>query len=476
MFRIRTAICAVALLVGFACGGLCYQAPGISITNSSLTSEGDVELCVSVTDSAGRPVRGLCATNFRPSISGEPAAFDVDSVDDGSPLAVILAIDTSLSMAGEPMASVKDGAKAFIDQLDPRDAVCLVTFSSDVRVAADYTDDHEQLETIIDGLDAAGANTLLYSALVTCSRVAARAPSSRCAVVLLTDGKDEGSSVPLHQAIDEAEKCACPFYTLGYGNQANCAVLARISELTGGRFRRISTPDQTVSLYREIAQDLTNQYRVRVQGPFSPGWRTFVVEANIAGHVSRAQRRVYIPLRDVESNSPSMIWLLVICAALVVARVIYRRARRSGNARWDDDEGRDGMDAYDSNTGWTTADPSDVQPIGTITRGPQVWIEVVRGPHQGVKFALTGKPVRIGRGSDCDLSLDKDGAVSRSHAEITFDSAGDFVLRDLGSKNGTRIEGNELGSRTVHLRDGDRISLGATELIYRDERPKRKPR
>ena len=73
-----------------------------------------------------------------------------------------------------------------------------------------------------------------------------------------------------------------------------------------------------------------------------------------------------------------------------------------------------------------------------------------------------------------DLVLDKDNKVSRHHAEIVLSDAGEFVLADVGSEIGTRLQGNDLQGKTARLRDGDRIGLGATELIYRDKRPNNK--
>jgi hypothetical protein len=75
-----------------------------------------------------------------------------------------------------------------------------------------------------------------------------------------------------------------------------------------------------------------------------------------------------------------------------------------------------------------------------------------------VKEALT-----IGRLPDCDITL-KDKAASRRHAQIrTVD--GLSTLTDLGSTNGTRLNGQTVQSR--QLEDGDRITIGATVLEYR---------
>jgi pSer/pThr/pTyr-binding forkhead associated (FHA) protein len=80
-----------------------------------------------------------------------------------------------------------------------------------------------------------------------------------------------------------------------------------------------------------------------------------------------------------------------------------------------------------------------------------------RSPGEpGRKWKLSDAEASIGRGSDCDIVLD-DPEVSRRHAVIRRD--GDrYVLADLGSKNGTHLNGAPL-MRASALRDGDEISI-----------------
>ncbi len=72
----------------------------------------------------------------------------------------------------------------------------------------------------------------------------------------------------------------------------------------------------------------------------------------------------------------------------------------------------------------------------------------------------------LGRGTDCDLRL-VDPGVSRHHAEIRIEGP-DIVLVDLGSTNGTFVNGQPI--RRVTLADGARISLGRTTLVFRRDR------
>jgi len=57
--------------------------------------------------------------------------------------------------------------------------------------------------------------------------------------------------------------------------------------------------------------------------------------------------------------------------------------------------------------------------------------------------------------------------VSRKHAEVRLDETGASVV-DLGSTNGTRVNGRRVSSAPLH--DGDHIGLGATEMTFRTGR------
>ncbi|WP_202866219.1 FHA domain-containing protein [Kribbella turkmenica] len=69
--------------------------------------------------------------------------------------------------------------------------------------------------------------------------------------------------------------------------------------------------------------------------------------------------------------------------------------------------------------------------------------------------------VRIGRAPDCDLILDRP-QVSRDHAELLKIDATGYEIRDLGSTNGTRVNGEPV--QTAMVRDGDEVRLGSHPL------------
>lgn len=81
-------------------------------------------------------------------------------------------------------------------------------------------------------------------------------------------------------------------------------------------------------------------------------------------------------------------------------------------------------------------------------------------------ISITKEPVVIGRLSTNDVVL-SDPNVSRRHAEIRRD-AGRWVLVDLGSTNGTMVNGKL--SREHPLKDGDKLTFGKTELVFKQKR------
>jgi pSer/pThr/pTyr-binding forkhead associated (FHA) protein len=97
--------------------------------------------------------------------------------------------------------------------------------------------------------------------------------------------------------------------------------------------------------------------------------------------------------------------------------------------------------------------------------GPPIHLEVISGPDQGKTRRFRGIRMVIGRTQECEFKL-SDNSVSRRHVELVLGDAG-VLLRDLGSGNGTKVNGARVSEKM--LQDGDEISLGKTRLRYVDE-------
>ena len=79
------------------------------------------------------------------------------------------------------------------------------------------------------------------------------------------------------------------------------------------------------------------------------------------------------------------------------------------------------------------------------------------------EFDLATARLVVGRSSDCDIVV-HDLNASRTHAELRFEPQGVWVLSDLGSTNGTRVNGMAIVSQA--LRPGDHITIGTTDFAF----------
>jgi DNA-binding NarL/FixJ family response regulator len=82
---------------------------------------------------------------------------------------------------------------------------------------------------------------------------------------------------------------------------------------------------------------------------------------------------------------------------------------------------------------------------------------------------LEGERITLGRSPENDIVLDTDKTVSRVQAILEMVS-GAWALRDVGSRNGTMVNSNQILSERV-LRQGDEIRIGNVRLVYRMEEP-----
>src|SRR5271157_205871 len=88
----------------------------------------------------------------------------------------------------------------------------------------------------------------------------------------------------------------------------------------------------------------------------------------------------------------------------------------------------------------------------------KVQLVVVRGKPEGKVIPLVGPNFKIGRGETCHLRPSSE-LVSREHAEFTI--TGEIIhVRDMGSRNGTLVNGKALTSDSAELKDRDLVQVG----------------
>ncbi|MBI5368154.1 MAG: FHA domain-containing protein, partial [Planctomycetes bacterium] len=100
------------------------------------------------------------------------------------------------------------------------------------------------------------------------------------------------------------------------------------------------------------------------------------------------------------------------------------------------------------------------------TREEQCAVEISEGEHAGKKFYLGAEPLSFGR-AKTNTVVFADDRVSSRHAEIAYDPlSGMYLIRDLGSTNGTKVDGAKV--KAAALRSGSVIELGGLKLVFTD--------
>jgi VWFA-related protein len=251
-------------------------------------------LHVTVRDPNGSSIAGLQEDDFEVMEDGVPRQIVYFSPGDG-PLSVVLLIDTSISMRIEAMDEAKRVALQFVERNHPTTEFALVAFDDRVRKLSGFTRDRDSLTQLISGLEAEGRGTRLYDALEKGFQILESADNMAQVIVLLTDGKDEGSrrtfaEIESRAAQGHAAIFSCGLYNPAYRNifltgrkyyvqpetEENLNpewVLKHLASVTGSQ-AFFPEPGQAVdSAFDEIVQDLQSRYIIGyAQGPTGGGW------------------------------------------------------------------------------------------------------------------------------------------------------------------------------------------------------------
>jgi two-component system cell cycle response regulator len=132
-----------------------------------------------------------------------------------------------------------------------------------------------------------------------------------------------------------------------------------------------------------------------------------------------------------------------------------RSSNRPSLVEWNDEE---------SSTRTTDAAIAIVPPSGPFIQRTRAVVTVVSGPSTGRVFSVLpdGEETIIGRGKEAHARIDDAGA-SRAHARIVSNEDGVYSIEDLGSTNGTFVDGNRV--QRAELQSGDRIHIGPNVIL-----------
>jgi tight adherence protein B len=260
-------------------------------------------------DFGAYPNVGATVVTSAPSTT-PPALFEngrrvagLQAVNLGRCKNVVLALDTSRSMAGKPLAEAASAATAFVASKPACDRIALVTFGQHAAQQGPFSsatiDADNALRTLAIG---ANSGTALWDAVDLSARLLAGQSGGRV-LVLLTDGNDVGSNVSEQEALRSLHHAGTVAYPIAFGTKADTSGLERVAHETGGSYHAAATSGTLSAIYGSIARELQRTWRVRYLTSARPGDK-LELKATVA-RLGSDQRTVTVPNGNGSSSPKS---------------------------------------------------------------------------------------------------------------------------------------------------------------------------
>ena len=260
------------------------QAPTFSVSVNL------IKVPISIFDERGAMVQNLRREDFR--IYEDGVQQDIRSFGrDSNPVSVVLLLDTSATVEKE-LKKIKEAAENFAAALSNGDRVSIITFADNADLALDWTANRKLVHKALRKVES-GLRTALYDAMLIAAGDQLGGVEGRKAIVLLTDGLNNQSSVSFRDAALSTVQSQASLYVVSktimvreaartqrrvmmlsniykrmFGDdnyieeffRRREAEFADLSEKTGGRCFFPTDYDQVKDVYSQVAQELRSQY------------------------------------------------------------------------------------------------------------------------------------------------------------------------------------------------------------------------
>jgi tight adherence protein B len=235
----------------------------------------------------GEEVTGLVATNL------------------GRAKSIVLAIDRSRSMVGEPLVHAVDAARSFVAAKPLEDRIAVVTYATQPILLTGFqtstTDADSALRSI--SVNPVGGTTLYDAVVLSSNSLASEAYLGRV-IIVVTDGDETRSEATLDEAIAAAQNAGAVVYVVGIESGAfNPAPLQRIAEKTGGKYYGAADSAALAEVYNSIAEELSRTWRLEYVTGALPS-EEIGLKAKAGGET--ASTKAVVPGAAVVKRTPQM--------------------------------------------------------------------------------------------------------------------------------------------------------------------------
>jgi len=251
-----------------------------------------VQLFFNVKDKHGALIPNLTKDDFQIAEDSKPQTIKYFTAESNLPLTLGMMIDASGSQRNV-IDMEKEVGGAFLKQiLTDKDEAYVMSFDISVDLLQDFTRDTHRLQAALNkakvnvdvtsgGIPGMGGGpvptrnapgTLLYDAVYLSAHDMLSQETGRKAMILLTDGQDEGSRLKIQEAIEAAQKADAIIYVLlcadrgfygGFGGYSGEGEMRKLTEQTGGRVINVGNKfDKLREAFDQIANELRSQYNI----------------------------------------------------------------------------------------------------------------------------------------------------------------------------------------------------------------------
>jgi len=222
----------------------------------------------------------------------------------GRAKAVVLAVDTSRSMKGKPLADAITAARNFVDSKPAPDAISIMEFGPRPIVLSGFSTATIDADAALRNMELAGRQgTALYDAVELAANNLAATPLAGRVCIVLTDGRDVSSTATIQAVIAAAHNAGVAIYPIGIeGKGFDPSVLQQLAAETGGEYHGAASSTELRAVYASIAAELGKTWQLSYVTAARPGDR-LRVQIKAAG-AGTAAESVAIPRGLGASTSP----------------------------------------------------------------------------------------------------------------------------------------------------------------------------
>jgi len=270
-----------------------------------------VNVLANIMDKHGAIVKDLEQPDFTILEDGRPETIRYFARQTDLPLTLGLLVDTSMSQ--EHVLNAERAASfRFLDQVlrEKKDQIFIMQFDLAVMTRQPLTSSYKDLNDALSQVDTPTRNelqnggnrgTLLFDAVVEASDKIMRKQQGRKALILLTDGDDNGSDATLENAVDAAQRGDTLIFSIlfsdsGIGHGPGRGILEHLSHETGGGFFEVSKKLTIDQIFDAIQDELRSQYSlgyVSDKPPSIGGFRKIQLKVDKPGLVVQARNRYW---------------------------------------------------------------------------------------------------------------------------------------------------------------------------------------